>query len=39
VNPVGLLVILLGAVLIIVGVKGSQHQVVAALTNKPAKTS
>jgi len=39
VNPFGLLILALGVVIIIVGVKGSQHTVVAALTNKPAKTS
>lgn len=33
-NPLGLLVIALGVVIIIVGVKGSQHNLVAALTNK-----
>ena len=35
-NPVGLLVLALGVVIIIVGVKGSQHNLVSALTNKPA---
>jgi hypothetical protein len=39
VNPVGLLVIALGVVIVIIGVKGSQHNIVAALTNKPAKSS
>lgn len=34
-NPLGLLVLALGVVIIIVGVKGSQHNLVAALTNKP----
>lgn len=34
VNPLGLLVLALGVVIIIVGVKGSQHNLVAALTNK-----
>jgi hypothetical protein len=34
VNPLGLLVLALGVVLIIVGVKGSQHNLVAALTNR-----
>jgi hypothetical protein len=38
-NPMGLLVIGLGILIMIVGVKGSQHKVVAALTNKAAKTS
>lgn len=37
-NPVGLLVIGIGILLIVVGIKGSQHKVVAALTNKPPKT-
>jgi hypothetical protein len=39
VNPLGLLVVALGVVILIIGVKGSQHSVVAALTNKPAKAS
>jgi hypothetical protein len=39
VNPLGLLVLALGVVIIIVGVKGSQHHLVAALTNKPLKAS
>jgi hypothetical protein len=34
VNPLGLLVLALGVVIIIVGVKGSQHNLVAALTGK-----
>lgn len=33
-NPLGILVLALGVVIIIVGVKGSQHQLVSALTNK-----
>lgn len=33
-NPLGFLVLALGVVIIIVGVKGSQHNLVAALTNK-----
>lgn len=33
-NPLGILVLALGVVIIIVGVKGSQHNLVAALTNK-----
>lgn len=37
-NPLGLLVLALGIVIVIVGIKGSQHQVIAAITNKPAKT-
>lgn len=37
-NPVGLLVLALGVVIIIVGVKGTQHKLVAAMTNKPAKS-
>lgn len=38
-NPFGLLVLALGVVIMIVGVKGSQHKLVSALTNKPAKTA
>lgn len=38
-NPFGLLILALGVVIIVVGFKGSQHKVVAALTNKPAKSS
>jgi hypothetical protein len=38
-NPVGLLVAALGVMVIIIGFKGSQHKVIAALTNKPAKAS
>jgi len=38
-NPLGILVLALGVVILIIGFKGSQHQVIAALTNKPAKTS
>lgn len=38
-NPFGLLVLALGVVIIIVGFKGSQHKVVSALTNQPAKSS
>lgn len=34
VNPFGLLVLALGVIIVIVGVKGSQHNLVAALTNK-----
>lgn len=34
-NPLGILILALGVVIIIVGVKGSQHKLVAALTNKP----
>jgi hypothetical protein len=33
-NPLGLLFLGLGVLLIIVGVKGSQHSVVGALTNR-----
>lgn len=33
-NPLGLLVLALGVIIIIVGVKGSQHNLVGALTNK-----
>jgi len=36
-NPLGILVIALGVLLVIVGVKGSQHNLVAALTRKPPK--
>lgn len=36
-NPLGFLVIALGVLIVIVGVKGSQHNLVSALTNKPAK--
>jgi hypothetical protein len=37
-NPLGLLILALGVVIIIVGVKGSQHNLVAALTrNQTAK--
>jgi hypothetical protein len=35
-NPLGLLVLALGVVIIIVGVKGSQHNLVNALTNRTA---
>lgn len=38
-NPLGLLVLALGVVVIIVGVKGSQHNLVAALTNKKQTAS
>lgn len=38
-NPLGFLVIGLGILLVIVGVKGSQHNLVAALTHKPAATT
>jgi len=34
-NPLGLLFLGLGVLLIIIGIKGSQHNVVGALTNKP----
>lgn len=34
-NPVGILVIALGILIVIVGVKGSQHNLAAALTHKP----
>ena len=34
-NPVGILVIALGILIVIVGVKGSQHNLASALTNKP----
>jgi len=36
-NPVGILVIALGILIVIVGVKGSQHNLASALTNKPHK--
>jgi hypothetical protein len=35
-NPLGFLVIGLGILIVIVGVKGSQHNLVAALTHKPS---
>jgi hypothetical protein len=38
-NPLGFLVIAIGILLVIIGIKGSQHNVIAAFTNKPAKTS
>lgn len=38
-NPVGLMVMTLGILIIIVGFKGSQHRVIAALTNQGAKPS
>lgn len=38
-NPVGFLVIGLGILIVIVGVKGSQHSLVAALTHKPVATA
>lgn len=38
-NPLGLLVLALGVIILIVGFKGSQHQVIAAITNKTAKQS
>jgi hypothetical protein len=38
-NPLGLLVLALGVVIIIVGVKGSQHNLVAALTNRKQQAS
>jgi hypothetical protein len=34
-NPLGLLVVALGILLVIIGVKGSQHNLASALTNKP----
>ena len=34
-NPLGLLVIALGILILIVGIKGSQHNLASALTNKP----
>jgi hypothetical protein len=34
-NPVGILVIALGILIVIVGFKGSQHGLASALTNKP----
>lgn len=37
-NPLGLLILALGVVIIIVGVKGSQHNLVSALTRKQAST-
>ena len=38
-NPLGLLVLALGVIIVIVGVKGSQHNLVAALTNKKQTSS
>lgn len=38
-NPLGILVIFLGVIIIIMGIKGTQHGVVSAITNKPAKPS
>jgi uncharacterized membrane protein len=38
-NPLGIIILALGIVIVIVGVKGSQHNLTAALTNKAAKTS
>lgn len=38
-NPLGFLVIGLGILIVIVGVKGSQHNLVGALTHKPATTT
>jgi len=34
-NPWGLLIIALGILLMIVGIKGSQHNIASAITNKP----
>lgn len=36
-NPLGILVIGLGVLIVIVGVKGSQHNLVSAMTNKAPK--
>lgn len=38
-NPLGLLIVALGVIIVIVGFKGSQHRVIAALTNQAAKSS
>lgn len=38
-NPVGLLVVALGILLVVIGIKGSQHEVISAITNKAAKAS
>jgi len=38
-NPFGLLILALGVVIIVIGFKGSQHKLVAAITNNPAKSS
>jgi hypothetical protein len=38
-NPLGFLVIGLGVLIVIVGVKGSQHNLVAALTHKPSTSA
>lgn len=37
-NPFGLLVVLLGILLIIIGVKGTQHQIAEAITGKKSAT-
>jgi len=39
VNPWAVVVFALGVILIIIGVKGSQHNIAAALTNKAPKAS
>lgn len=38
-NPLGIVVVALGVMLIIVGVSGSQHKLVSALTGKAAKST
>jgi hypothetical protein len=38
-NPLGLLIVALGILMVIVGIKGSQHEVLSALTNKAPKPS
>jgi hypothetical protein len=38
-NPLGFLVIGLGILIVIVGVKGSQHNLSAALTHKPSTSA
>lgn len=38
-NPVAFLVIAIGILILIVGFKGSQHRIIAALTNKTPKNS
>jgi hypothetical protein len=35
-NPLGIVILALGVLLVIVGVKGSQHNLTSALTNKAA---
>lgn len=39
INPVGILVIALGIMLMIVGIKGTQHKIVSAITNQTPKST